>query len=102
MPSPVRLEQHGEQHLDLITWLGTYRVHTPGVRAGDNATVRLDLDNEPQPDACLLILPEHGGQLRITGDGYLEGAPELVVEIAASSASYDHSSQGTMTSGLVN
>ncbi len=34
---------------------------TPGVRCYDNATVRLDLDNEPQPDVQLRIEPEHGG-----------------------------------------
>jgi Uma2 family endonuclease len=55
----------------------------------DNPTVRLDADNEPQPDACLRIEETAGGQSRITEDDYLEGAPELIVEIAASSASYD-------------
>jgi Uma2 family endonuclease len=56
---------------------------------GDNSTVRLDLDNEPQPDGSLLIDPECGGQTRISADGYIEGAPELVLEVASSSASYD-------------
>jgi Uma2 family endonuclease len=56
---------------------------------GDNSTVRLDLDNEPQPDALLLIAPEHGGQSRLDNDGYIVGAPELLAEVAASSASYD-------------
>src|SRR5687767_12056963 len=51
MPSPVRIRQHGGPHADLITWLGVYRAHTPGVRAADNTSIRLDLDNEPQPDA---------------------------------------------------
>jgi len=49
--------------------------------------VRLDIDNEPQPDALLRI--EKGGQSTISQDDYVEGAPELIVEIAASSASYD-------------
>src|SRR5205807_1856754 len=31
MPSPVRFEQHGEQHVDLVGWVAVYRVHTPGV-----------------------------------------------------------------------
>lgn len=56
---------------------------------GDNATVRLDLDNEPQPDAVLLIDPQAGGQAQLSEDDYIEGAPELVVEVAASSASID-------------
>ena len=46
MPSPVRYDQHGQQHLDLATWLGIYRVFTPGVGAGDNSSVRLDMKNE--------------------------------------------------------
>ena len=50
----------------------------------DNATVRLDLDNEPQPDASLFIDPARGGQARISQDDYLEGAPELVAEVASS------------------
>jgi len=88
MPSPVSAEDHGEPHFDLITWLGVYRAQTPCVRGGDNSTLRLDLDNEPQPDGYLRLLPECGGQSRLV-DGYVTGAPELIVEIAASSASYD-------------
>jgi Uma2 family endonuclease len=88
VPSPVSAEDHGEPHFDLITWLGVYRAGTPAVRGGDNATLRLDLDNEPQPDGYLRLLPEYGGQTRLV-DGYVTGAPELIVEIAASSASYD-------------
>lgn len=87
--SPLRFEPHAEPHANLIIWLGNYKVATPGVRLGDNPTVRLDLDNEPQPDAVLLIDAKAGGQSRIGEDGYIEGAPELVVEIAASSASLD-------------
>src|SRR5437868_14017442 len=41
MPSAVRADQHAGPHADLITWLGTYRGHTPAVRVYDNATVRL-------------------------------------------------------------
>lgn len=89
MPTPVRSENHSDPHFDLVTWLGAYRAASGGVRGGDNATVRLDLDNEPQPDALLRIDPELGGQARIDEDDYLEGAPELVAEVAASSASYD-------------
>jgi Uma2 family endonuclease len=89
MPSPVRLHRHSQPHFDLIAWLGVYRAGTPGVLGGDNATARLDLDNEPQPDALLLIDPARGGQARISADDYIEAAPELVAEVAASSASYD-------------
>ncbi len=89
MPSPVRIGHHGTPHFNLVTWLGTYAALTPGVRGGDNATVRLDLDNEPQPDAALLIDPARGGRVRISDDDYLEGAPELVAEVAASTVSFD-------------
>jgi Uma2 family endonuclease len=89
VPSPVRYTQHGSPHSHIVTWLGTYAAATPGVGGADNTTVRLDLDNEPQPDALLIVLPEHGGQSRIDEDGYIAGAPELVAEVAASSASYD-------------
>ena len=87
--SPVRIKQHGEPHGDIITWLGLYKVATPSLMLGDNPTVRLDLDNEPQPDALLRIDEAKGGQSRISEDDYIEGAPELIVEIAASSVSYD-------------
>lgn len=85
--SPVRAKQHGKPHARIMTWLGTYEAATPRVEALDNTTVLLDTDNEPQPDALLRI--ETGGQSRINKDDYVEGAPELIVEIAASSASYD-------------
>ena len=87
--SPLRFNSHGKPHGDLIIWLGTYKVYTPGVELGDNSTVRLDLDNEPQPDAVLLIDERLGGQARISDDDYIEGAPELVAEVAASSAAND-------------
>jgi Uma2 family endonuclease len=89
MPSPVRLRQHGLPHFQLIGWLAAYTAATPGVLGADNSTARLDLKNEPQPDALLLIEPARGGQARISADDYVESGPELVAEIAASSASYD-------------
>jgi Uma2 family endonuclease len=89
MPSPVRHERHSHPHTRLITWLGTYESDTPGVEAGTEGSVRLDLDNEPQPDAFLFIRPERGGQAKISEDDYIEGAPELVAEVASSSVSYD-------------
>jgi Uma2 family endonuclease len=85
----VRHRQHGAPHAHLIGWLGQYAANTPGVEVGDNSSVRLDLDNEPQPDALLLIDPAYGGQVRISADGIIEGAPELVAEVASSSVSYD-------------
>jgi Uma2 family endonuclease len=89
MPSPLRFRRHGRPNRHLSTWLGTYEAATPGVEGADNATARLDLENEPQPDALLLIDPARGGQARISADDHIEAAPELVAEVAASSASYD-------------
>jgi Uma2 family endonuclease len=88
MPSPVSNE-HAQPHFDVIGWLAYYRAATPGISGGDNGTLRLDLDNEPQPDAFLRILSEHGGQTRVDEDGYVSGAPELVAEVARSSVSID-------------
>src|SRR5271165_5952157 len=65
MPSPVRFLGHGSQHGDMMGWLWLYRIATPGVRTGDNPTVRLDPTNDPQPDALLIIDPARGGQTRI-------------------------------------
>ena len=86
VPAALRFRSHGQPHGHIMTWLGVYQAFTPKVELGDNPTVRLDLDNAPQPDAVLMI---DGGQARISSDDYIEGAPELVVEIAASSVAYD-------------
>ena len=89
MGSPVRTTQHGRPHAHVLTWLGTFEAATPGVLVADNSTVRLDLDNEPQPDALLMIDRDRGGNARVDEDGYIQGAPELVVEVASSSVSFD-------------
>lgn len=88
IPSPVK-DAHSSPHFQLITWLGYYDVATPGVEGGDNATLRFDDVNEPQPDALLRLLPECGGTSHVDDEGYLVGPPELVAEVAMSSASYD-------------
>jgi Uma2 family endonuclease len=86
MASPLRIKSHGEPHGNLIGWLWTYKIATPGTILGDNPTVRLDPDNEPQPDAVLFV---SGRQATIDAEDYIEGAPELVVEVAASSTAID-------------
>ena len=88
MGSPVGWEGHAEPQIDLSTWLGTYKALTPGIAAADNATVRLDSKNEPQPDAALFVRPEFGGRVRKSGK-YIAGAPELVAEVSGSTASVD-------------
>jgi Uma2 family endonuclease len=89
VPSPVRFQQHGHPQFNLIGWLSAYCAATPGVLAADNATVRLDFENEVQPDIQVRLDSALGGHSRITEDDDVEGPPELIVEIAASSAAYD-------------
>ena len=89
MPSPVRFNKHSEPHGYMVAWLVAYKLQTPFVAFGNDATVRLDMDNEPQPDALLRLEPKVGGTSSVSADDYIEGPPELVVEIASSTASYD-------------
>ena len=89
MPSPVRIDFHGRPHAQIMAWLGAYWIATPGVDLADNSTVYLDSNNEHQPDALLRIEPAQGGRSRIIDEGYVEGAPELIVEIAGTSVDYD-------------
>lgn len=83
--SPVRIPQHAEPHGDMVFWLKAYQALHPGCRVADNGTVRLDEQNEPQPDV-MMFRNEPG---RLDAEDYLAGAPELAVEVSASSASYD-------------
>lgn len=93
MPPPaVRWDFHGGPQFELIYWLGVYRAATPGVLGGDNSSVRMDLKNEPQPDAFLFVDPQCGGAARIN-EGYIEGAPELVAEVSSSTVSIDLNSK---------
>jgi Uma2 family endonuclease len=89
VPSPVRIRRHGRPHAHLIHWLVSYESATQGVIAALNPSVRLDLDNEPQPDAVLFIDPARGGQAKVSADDYLEEAPELVAEVSSSTVSFD-------------
>jgi len=89
MPPPVSHSYHGAPHVDLAACLTCYRAETPGVLGGDNSSLRLDEENMPQPDLYLFIAHKLGGQSKIDEDGYIEGAPELIAEVAASSVSID-------------
>lgn len=89
MSSPVRFRSHGKPHRQAVTLLGVYADTTPGVECVDNATFRLDPANEPQPDVALFIESAAGGQARVSADDYLESAPELIIEVAASTAAID-------------
>jgi Uma2 family endonuclease len=87
--SPVRHGVHSKQHGIVILWLGTYATAHPDLDVSDNATLFIEPESELQPDAALFRLSSSGGNVRMTEHGYLEGVPDLIVEIAASSASYD-------------
>lgn len=87
MAAALRFRSHGKPHGQLSTWLATYQVFTPGTEIAIDTTVRLDEINQPQPDLALFVHPH--GQVHISEDDYLEGAPELTVEISASTASID-------------
>jgi Uma2 family endonuclease len=88
MASPLR-RPHGKYHLKFSHLLSVYEDATKGVDASDNATQILGEKSEPQPDLTLRILPECGGQSRVTDDEYYEGPPELIAEIAHSSRAMD-------------
>jgi Putative restriction endonuclease len=89
MSAALRFRSHGKPHSHLNVWLGTYQIFTSGTEIADAPTVRLRDDNEPQPDVVLMIDPAAGGQAKLSGDDYIEGAPELVAEISASTVSID-------------
>ena len=84
---PVRASAHGKPHGAVLTWLGTYQAAQPDVWLLAETTLRMDAPNEVQPNA-MLFREEPSGP-RLTSDDYVEGVPQLVVEVAASSASYD-------------
>jgi Putative restriction endonuclease len=88
MPSPISIA-HATAQFRLINWLGHYAASTPGVLGAGNATLRLDLDNAPEPNAFLSVEASRGGQAKVGEDGYILGAPELVAEVAVSSVSLD-------------
>lgn len=79
--------EHAGPAFDLIGWLGLYQAATPGVIGSAHGTVSLDECNLPQPDALLMMAASRGGQARV--EQYVEGAPEPIGEVTASSASYD-------------
>jgi Uma2 family endonuclease len=89
MPSPVRLEDHAQPHAAIVGILYLYSASTPGVSVADNVTVRLDEKNRPQPDAILRINEQNNGRSTRTTDDYLQGVPELAVEIAGTTTAVD-------------
>ena len=85
--SPLRFTPHAEPHSNLVGWLWAYKATDPNLKIGIEPTLRLDKDNEPQPD--IVMFRADSGRTSITEDGYLIGSPELIIEISASTVSYD-------------
>jgi Uma2 family endonuclease len=81
IPSSLRLQHDTQLQADLLTWLNVYRSATLGVRVDANVRLRLDFFNELQPCAVLRKLPTVGGHCRPSDEGFLEGPPELILEI---------------------
>ena len=90
MPSPLSID-HGDKDLDVHGWICLYKSHTHGTAGGANTTTFL-LDDSPQPDANLRLLPDFGGRSTVEmrkGKRYLAGIPELFAEICVSSDDHD-------------
>lgn len=88
MPSPQKVPHSKAQQL-VVRWLDEYAEATPGTEALANNTQILGPDSEPEPDACLFIMPEYGGQVFMDDDQYLNGPPELIVEVSSATESID-------------
>lgn len=87
MPSPVSVD-HGKMERWISAWLLIYQAATPGTD-GENNTTSFMLEETPQPDLNLRLLPDYGGGSWVEEDGYLHGVPELLAEVCVTTASYD-------------
>ena len=76
---------HGKPHARVAGWLAAYEARSQDLEALLETTVRLG-DEDLQPDAIVRYL---NGTSRVGDDDCIEGPPELVVEVSASSVSYD-------------
>ena len=88
MASPMK-PPHGRHSAPIFHWLAEYEHSTPGTEFLPGVTNVLGPESEPEPDACLIILPQYGGQTWEDSDGYLSGAPEFVAEVSHATESID-------------
>jgi hypothetical protein len=99
MGSPVSNQRHGYPHVRLAGWLSFYLMNTPGLLGGDNDTVMLGDEDQPQPDLHLRLA--QGGAARYSEEGgYVVGPPELVAEVSASSINRDSGPRFEMYRGF--
>ncbi|HBN75434.1 MAG TPA: Uma2 family endonuclease [Planctomycetaceae bacterium] len=89
MNAAQRFSYHGDQLLKIGYWLNSYVAETPGTHCGGDCTVQFEENCILQPDTCLFLSPELGGCCHINDEHFLEGSPELILEVSASSASRD-------------
>jgi hypothetical protein len=89
IPSPVNHVRHAGPHAILMGWAAHDFFHTAGVELSDNGTLRLDEDNEYQPNAMMFLPAISGAQAIIDADGSSPGAPELAAEVSASRVAID-------------
>jgi Uma2 family endonuclease len=88
MASPQK-RQHGLHQPPLSLVLSFYAAATPGTEVLINSTTILGEESEPQPDLTMRILRAFGGQSRENEQDYVEGAPELVAEVADTTRAFD-------------
>ena len=89
MPSPISVEYHTYPQGDLGWWIASYYLKTPHVRGGPNGSIILNENNELQPDLLMHIESAAGGNASLNEEGFLIGAPELVIEVSHTSSSID-------------
>jgi Uma2 family endonuclease len=89
LPSPARIPQHADPLGLIAGWLAAFCALTTGVRLALGGTTRLSDESQVEPDAFLYRTGLGGAGFRITAENYGDGPPDLVVEVSASSASYD-------------
>jgi Uma2 family endonuclease len=79
--------RHSEPHGIVSGWLLLYAASHPQLQFLSDSTVRLEGENDVQPDA--LLRKRDGGTSLISSDWHVHGPPELSVEVAARSVAYD-------------
>jgi Uma2 family endonuclease len=77
--------KHARPHGSLSAWLGVFAAGRENLESLLEATVRL-ADDDLQPDLVLRFLE---GSSSVGEDDCVEGPPELVVEVSASSVAHD-------------
>lgn len=86
---PIAAEGHSTPQSDVLGMCFNYMLQTPGVRPCGPTTVIVSGNTLPEPDALMYILPEYGGQCAPNRKDYLDGPPELLVEVANTSVRRD-------------